>query len=129
MTQPQVSLSIQSLINVLLFLIIQIIYLNFIIAEIQELPLSKFLDQKFRNSKDSKVSNFLTFDRLNFQIQKLQGIPTCKMVFEISSGGGGKACEVILNKSILIENNFSSLESEIFTNRNEFYRLFTFVFE
>lgn len=48
----------------------------------------------------------------------LKRIPTRKMLFEVGSGGDGKGCEAILERNLLGDDNFSTLDCGVFTDRN-----------
>ena len=50
----------------------------------------------------------------------LRRIGTSKMLFEIGSGGDGKAMEAILDRAVLGEENCAQLDCGVFTSREEF---------
>lgn len=52
----------------------------------------------------------------------LKRIPTGKIVYEVGRGGDGKGCEAILDRNVLGDENFTTIDCAVFTDRSEFRR-------
>ena len=68
-----------------------------------------------------KSGSYLTL-KLALLKLAINGVNTGKMIFLIGSGGDGKGMEAILDRNILGENNCTTLDCGIFTERLEFRR-------